>query len=138
VQPGRVDPQTLAAGDRRAAQKLLVIDDNEFFQGFAKAVLQHAGFAVEIAPDGPTGISLARAGGYDIIVLDLVMPGMDGFAVLRVLRESIDTPILMVSGQARPDSAREAMEAGAQAFLDKPFKLARFLALLDNLCERRP
>ena len=76
-------------------KRILIIEDDESIAAIERDYLALAGFEVDVAETGNDGIALGRSGKYDLILLDLMLPGIDGFAVCRKLRETLDIPILM-------------------------------------------
>lgn len=89
------------------------------------------------AVDGLSGIALAREARPDVILLDINLPGMDGFEVLRQLRalpETADTIVLALSANAMPDDVEKGLAAGFRRYLTKPIRVAEFLAALDEVC----
>lgn len=81
-------------------EKILIVEDDEAIAAIERDNLEIDGFSVEIAPDGISGLDRGRTGEFDLILLDLMLPGLDGFTVCRKLREQLDIPILMVTGPA--------------------------------------
>ena len=80
-------------------QKILIVEDDPDIAAIERDYLELNGCQVEIAADGEAGLALGLGGGFDLILLDLMLPGVDGFTVCRKLRERIDTPILMVTAR---------------------------------------
>lgn len=105
--------------------------------------LQAEGFAVDVAGDGPTGLALARGGGYDAMILDVMLPGLSGYRVVRQLRaEQHWLPVLMLSAKDGEYDQADGLDCGADDYLTKPFSyvvlLARLRALLRRGAPRRP
>lgn len=119
--------------------KVLLIDDEISINGFINKGLEENGFAVTQAFDGEMGLRLARGGDFDVIVLDLIMPGMNGLEVCRQLREThqIPTPILMLTALNTTDDVVTGLNAGADDYLGKPFKFQELLARVRALGRRR-
>jgi two-component system KDP operon response regulator KdpE len=104
--------------------RVLVIDDEPDVLLLCRVNLRHEGHEVLEAPDGATGLALAAEAPPDVVVLDLMMPAMDGYGVLAALKGSVttaDVPILVLSAKAQLDERRRALESGCDAFLAKPF-----------------
>ena len=101
--------------------KILIIEDDPDIAGIERDYLEVEGCTVDIAPDGVTGIQMGRSGGYDLILLDLMLPGMDGFSVCRKLRESLDIPILMVTARREDIDKIRGLGLGADDYIEKPF-----------------
>lgn len=117
--------------------RLLVVEDETVMAAGLRSGLEAEGFAVDVAADGIDGLWLAREHPYDAIVLDLMLPGLDGHAVCRELRAArIWTPILVLT--ARDDERDEvgALDIGADDYLTKPFSYAVLLARLRSLMRR--
>jgi CheY-like chemotaxis protein len=127
--------------------KILVVDDDPVMQMTVQRVLEQVGHAVVAAEDGAKGLARLRAEGFDLLVLDIFMPGMDGFETMRrVLQQQPDLPIIMTSGRPNtPESMQEpdyltmATKLGAVEALPKPFKPAALLAMVaDRLASASP
>lgn len=111
--------------------RLLVVEDDSKVAGFLEQGFQEEGFAVEVARDGLAGYARGREGSFDLILLDYMLPGQDGPAVVGALRrEGVGTPVLMLTARDDPRDIRSAMEAGADGYITKPF---RFDDLLDRI-----
>ena len=120
-----------------AARLLVVEDDDAIAQGLVFN-LERKGYAVEIARDGLEALSRARVGGHDLILLDIRLPGLDGFEVCRRLRvEGVLTPILMLTARAQSDDLVHGLRTGADDYVTKPFDLAELLARIEGLLRRR-
>lgn len=123
--------------------RLLVVEDEERLATALRRGLQAEGFAVDVATDGPTGLELARHGGYDAMILDVMLPGLSGYRVVRALRaERRWLPVLMLSAKDGEYDQADGLDCGADDYLTKPFSyvvlLARLRALLRRGAPRRP
>jgi two-component system response regulator PhoP len=118
--------------------RVLVIDDEaRLAENISEALRESAGFAVDRAEDGETGVTLAGHHCYDLIILDLMLPRIDGANVLRRLRSSGDqTPILILTAKDEVKSKIELLNAGADDYLSKPFDLYELLARAKALIRR--
>ena len=108
-------------------RKVLVVDDNRPSRELIVDILRPLCLEVAEAPDGTTALAAARAMRPDLVILDLTMPGMDGFAVLNELRHDPDcatTPVLAVTANAMPGERSKALEAGFSGFMTKPVRSA--------------
>ena len=115
---------------------LLVEDEAALADGVARG-LKAEGFEVEIAYDGLTGLARAREDDIDVVVLDIMLPGMNGYKVCRTLREEgVGTPILMLTAKSGEYDEAEALDTGADDFLSKPFSFVVLLARLRALFRR--
>ena len=118
--------------------RILIAEDEKHLAEGLRFNLEAEGYEVEIAHDGEEALGKSSAGGFDAIVLDVMMPKADGFTVARALREKHDfTPILMLTALGRPEDVLEGFAAGADDYLPKPFDLSIFLARLNGLIRRR-
>ena len=118
--------------------KILVIEDEKLLAQSIRAVLEQKGFTVETVYDGETGMEYAQLGIYDLLILDVMMPGMDGFAVARALRASrCATPILMLTARGGIDDRIQGLNAGADYYLTKPFDTRELLACVGALLRRQ-
>lgn len=117
--------------------RILVIEDEKKIAAFIKRGLTEQNYTVDVAPDGDEGLYLAEINPYDLIVLDIMLPGKDGFAVCQTLRrKNITTPILMLTAR---DDLRDkvfGLDSGADDYLTKPFAFAEFLARVRVLLRR--
>lgn len=101
--------------------KILIIEDDVAIAEIERDYLELAGFAVEIAADGNVGLERGLSGEHSLILLDLMLPGMDGFAICRALREQIDVPILMVTARQEDIDKIRGLGLGADDYIEKPF-----------------
>ena len=101
--------------------KILIIEDDTAIAEIERDYLELDGFAVEIAADGNTGFERGLSGEHSLILLDLMLPGMDGFAICRALREQIDVPILMVTARQEDIDKIRGLGLGADDYIEKPF-----------------
>lgn len=119
--------------------RLLVVEDEKRMAELLQKGLTEEGYTAAIALDGPTGLAMALAGTFELILLDVMMPGLDGFGVAKRLRsEGITTPILMLTARdATPDIVR-GLDLGADDYLTKPFSFEVLLARIRALLRRGP
>lgn len=117
--------------------RVLVVEDEKRLAQGLRHGLEADGFAVDIALDGTDGLWLARENPYDAIVLDIMLPGVNGYVICRTLRtERVWTPILMLTAKDGEWDEVEALDTGADDFLTKPFSYAVLLARLRALIRR--
>lgn len=117
---------------------ILVIEDEELLSESLRELLSQRGFATEAAFDGPTGLEYALTGLYDLIVLDVMLPGFDGFELARRLRSKrVGTPILMLTARSGLDDRVEGLDAGADYYLAKPFEARELLACVNAMLRRQ-
>lgn len=100
---------------------ILIIEDDTAIAEIERDYLEMEGFAVEIAADGNSGLERGLSGEHDLILLDLMLPGMDGFAICRHLREQLDVPILMVTARQEDIDKIRGLGLGADDYIEKPF-----------------
>lgn len=109
--------------------RILIVEDEERIASFVEKGLRANGFTTTVVPDGEAGYEYALTGGFDLVVLDIGLPGRDGFTVLRELRESrVTTPVIVLTAR---DSVRDAvagLEGGADDWMTKPFRFEELLA----------
>ena len=118
--------------------KILVIEDEKLLAQSIRAVLEQKGFTVETVYDGETGAQYAQLGIYDLLILDVMMPGMDGLQVAQALRASrCATPILMLTARGGIDDRIQGLNAGADYYLTKPFDTRELLACVGALLRRQ-
>lgn len=109
--------------------RVLVVDDEPRITSFVSRALTAEGFQVDAAADGRRGLELARTGRYSLVVLDLLLPGMDGVSILRDLMQTRpDQRVLVLSALSDVNSKVECLEIGASDYLPKPFSLAELIA----------
>lgn len=125
-------------GSAPADPRVLVVEDEEAIAEGLALNLGLKGYSVDVAHDGLRGYELAASGGYDLIVLDVRMPEMDGFEVCQRLRaENVFTPILILTARSQPDDVVYGLKVGADDYVVKPFDLAELLARVEGLLRRR-
>jgi two-component system OmpR family response regulator len=116
--------------------RVLVIEDEPDLLSVVMQSLREAGYAVDGAADGREGLYKAKSAEYDALVLDLMLPGIDGWSLLKELRKTHITPVLLLTARdSLPDRVR-GLDAGADDYLTKPFELAELLARLRALIRR--
>jgi len=117
-------------------EKILVVDDEPALRETVSYNLERQGYAVLAAGDGREAIALARQEHPDLIILDLMLPGMDGLEVCRVLRQESNVPILMLTARAEEVDRVVGLEIGADDYLTKPFAMRELLARVKALLRR--
>ncbi len=122
---------------KTAAVKILLVEDDMKIAGAVKRGLELEGFSVEVSPDGSEGLWLASESSYDLIILDILLPGRNGFQICADLRASGDwTPVLMLTAKAGDLDEAEALDTGADDYITKPFSLAVLVARVRALLRR--
>ena len=119
--------------------RVLVVEDFELLRDSLSQGLREAGYAVDTAADGEEALWFARSGEFDCIILDLMLPKLNGLKVLRRLREKDSvTPVLILTARDAPGDRVDGLDAGADDYLVKPFERQELLARLRALLRRRP
>ena len=118
--------------------KILVIEDERLLAQSIRAVLEQKGYAVDTVYDGVTGAEYAKLGIYDLLILDVMLPGLDGFGVARAVRAArCATPILMLTARSGIEDRVTGLNAGADYYLTKPFDTRELLACVGALLRRQ-
>jgi len=116
--------------------KILVIEDDEEILKFIKRGLAYEGYQVETATDGQSGLTLARNSPPDLVVLDLMLPGIDGLEVCRRLRAGGNTPVIILTAKDTINDRIMGLDMGADDYMTKPFELDELLARIRALLRR--
>jgi DNA-binding NtrC family response regulator len=116
--------------------RILAVDDEEPMRILLMKELPRKGFSVETAPDGDTAFELIKSNTYDVVLLDIVMPGIDGISLMKKLRLDPASPVIIVlTGRATVETAVEAMKHGAYDYLTKPYKLDELVIIINRAFE---
>jgi two-component system copper resistance phosphate regulon response regulator CusR len=118
--------------------RILVVEDEPKAGDYLQNGLTESGYVVDLARNGVDGLHLAQQFDYDAIVLDVMMPQMDGWQVLQTLREHGDTPVLFLTARGELQDRLKGLDLGAEDYLVKPFSFAELLARLRTLVRRGP
>ncbi len=116
--------------------RILVVEDQQKLAHYLKRGLTERGNAVDVALDGVDGQHLALEGEYDLVVLDAMLPGIDGFDLLRNLRKHKRTPVIMLTARDSVEDRVRGLEAGADDYLIKPFAFSELLARVNAVARR--
>jgi len=117
--------------------RVLVIEDDPKIASFLTGGFRQQGYGADHASDGITGLALARQGHYDVAVLDVMLPGLDGFALVATLRaEKIGLPVIMLSARASVDDRIRGLQSGGDDYVTKPFAFSELLARVQSLLRR--
>ncbi len=117
-------------------QKVLVVEDEENLVEALRYNLEREGYAVLTAMDGEKGLELARGSNPDLIILDVMLPRLDGFEVCRILRRDVNTPILMLTAKGEEVDRIVRLELGADDYVTKPFSMRELLARVRAMLRR--
>lgn len=121
------------------SMRLLVVEDELSIANFVRQGLNEAGYAVDVASNGREGLDYALAAEYDVLILDIMLPKLDGIQLLRQLRhQGCKTPTLMLTARDTVDNRVEGLDAGADDYLVKPFAFPELLARVRALLRRPP
>jgi DNA-binding response OmpR family regulator len=119
-----------------AASRILVVDDDDDIRGLLRALLERAGHEVSEASDGRAGLRELYAGSPDLIILDVTMPGLDGWATLERIREVTDVPVLMLTAHDAELERVRGLKGGADDYVVKPFGRQELVARVEVLLRR--
>ena len=117
-------------------QRVLLVEDNEMNRDMLSRRLRKKGFEVDMAIDGAQGVEMARSGGYDIVLMDMSLPVIDGWEATRQLRaepETRDVPIIALTAHAMAGDRDKAMDAGCNDYDTKPVEIDRLLLKMNTL-----
>ncbi len=118
--------------------KILIVEDEKILADSLKTLLEKKGFEVEVAYDGVTGKEYAELGVYDLLILDVMMPGTNGYDLARQIRsQRLGTPILMLTAKSELEDRITGLNAGADYYLTKPFDSRELLACINALLRRQ-
>ncbi len=121
-----------------AATRVLVVDDEKGLRDMLSYTLRRRGFEVSVAEDGKQGVAAARAADFDVVICDVMMPGMNGVDVLEILkRERPEVEVIMVTGFPSDETAARSAELGAFGYLAKPYELMALCALISAAAARK-
>jgi two-component system copper resistance phosphate regulon response regulator CusR len=119
--------------------KLLIVEDQPKAAAYLRKGLEENGFVVDVALDGDEGLHQARGGDYDLLILDVMLPGRDGWSILTALRQAgQQTPVLFLTARDAVEDRVKGLELGGDDYLVKPFSFAELLARVRSLLRRGP
>ncbi len=119
------------------ASRILIIEDEEKIARFLELELTHEGYEVAKSADGREGLDLALEGGYDMILLDIMLPGLNGLEVIRRLRKSSEVPVIMLTARDAVMDKVSGLDMGANDYVTKPFAIEELLARIRVLIRNR-
>lgn len=120
------------------AGKILIVEDEAAIARFVELELRHEGYAVDKAEDGRSGLDQALAEAYDLILLDIMLPGLSGLEVLRRLRREKDTPVILLTARDTVMDKVSGLDMGADDYITKPFAIEELLARIRTALRKRP
>jgi DNA-binding response OmpR family regulator len=121
----------------KSKRRVLIVEDDESIALGLKLNLEAEGYGVSVAGDGDRGLALAQGGGFDVVIMDVMLPKTNGFEVVRVLREAGETvPVIMLSARGDESDKVMGLELGAEDYITKPFGLAELLARVKAVLRR--
>jgi two-component system, OmpR family, response regulator len=121
-----------------AGMRILIVEDDREAAAYLNKAFREAGHTADCAFDGLDGYAMAREGGYDVLVVDRMLPKLDGLSLIRSLREQkVDTPVLILSALGQVDDRVKGLRAGGDDYLPKPYAFSELLARAEVLARRR-
>ena len=121
---------------RESKANILVVDDEEHARRLLRLILEDAGYGVITAASGKEACEEFSANDINLVLLDIKMPGMDGFQTLEVIRGKSDIPVIMVSGVGRVESVNTSIDLGADDYIKKPYRSAELVARIEAKLRR--
>ena len=118
------------------AVSVLIVEDDKNIQELLQLYLEKEGYAVTVADDGIQGLAKFRAIKPDLVLLDVMMPGMDGWAVCKSIRADSDTPVIMLTAKSETEDKITGLKAGADDYITKPFEMREVLARIEAVLRR--
>ena len=110
------------------SDRILIVEDEERIARFVELELRHEGYVVDKAADGRTGLERMESGEYDLVLLDIMLPGLNGLEVLRRARRTVDTPVIMLTARDTVMDKVTGLDMGAEDYITKPFEIEELLA----------
>lgn len=120
-----------------AKKLILVVDDEKGIQALLKCTLESAGFDVAVAADGAIALALLESTNSDLILLDIGLPGLDGFQALELIQQRYNVPVIMVTARDDVSMVRKALNSGADDYVRKPFGNGELIARIKSVLRRR-
>lgn len=120
-----------------AGEKILIVEDEVKIARFVELELKYEGYLVEQAHDGRTGLEMASGGDYDLVILDVMLPSLNGMEVLRRLRQVSETPVIMLTAKDDITDKVMGLDIGADDYMTKPFAIEELLARIRTILKRK-
>ena len=118
--------------------RILVVEDEPKAAAYVRKGLAEQGYAVDVAHDGIDGLHMATTTAYDVVLLDVMLPGIDGWTVLERMRRECATPVLFLTSRGQVEDRVKGLQLGADDYLVKPFAFSELLARVQNILRRGP
>ena len=118
--------------------RILIVEDEESIARFVELELLHEGYAVDKAADGRTGLELALTGQFDLVLLDIMLPGLSGMEVIRRIRRESQVPVIMLTARDTVMDKVSGLDMGADDYITKPFAIEELLARIRTALRKRP
>ncbi|MDX9871291.1 MAG: response regulator transcription factor [Clostridia bacterium] len=118
--------------------RILVVEDEIKIARFVQLELEHEGYATELVRDGRSGLEKAQSGAFDLILLDVMLPSLNGMEVLRRLRQSSEVPVIMLTAKGDVMDRVTGLDSGADDYIVKPFAIEELLARIRKVCKQKP
>jgi len=115
---------------------ILVVDDERYILDMLKCTLEDEGYSVDVAADGNSALTLLTEHKPDLVLLDILMPGLNGYQILDIIRKRSDVPVIMVTGVAEATSVAQTVDLGADDYVRKPFNTRVLMARIKNKLRR--
>ena len=120
----------------KGKRRILIVEDDEGVSSFVRLELEHEGYGTETAADGRSALELFEKGGFDLVLLDIMLPQLNGIEVLRRIRRSSEAPVIVVTARADTETAVTALDTGADDYIAKPFAIEELLARIRRMFRR--
>lgn len=117
-------------------EKILIVEDEAQLARFVELELQHEGYQADKAADGREGLAMMETGEYDLVLLDIMLPGLNGLEVLRRARKTVDTPVILLTARDTVMDKVTGLDMGAEDYVTKPFEIEELLARI-RVCLRK-
>ena len=117
-------------------EKILIVEDEAQLARFVELELQHEGYQADKAADGREGLAMMETGAYDLVLLDIMLPGLNGLEVLRRARKTVDTPVILLTARDTVMDKVTGLDMGAEDYVTKPFEIEELLARI-RVCLRK-
>lgn len=127
----------ISKGEKMSGEKILIIEDEVKIARFIELELNYEGYSVEMAHDGRLGLEKSINGSFDLIILDIMLPSINGMEVLRRLRQSLETPVIMLTAKDEITDKVMGLDIGADDYMTKPFAIEELLARIRNILKRK-